>query len=134
MDNFLKLGYTEDGQFVYYAFLDTVDVLSTVTVSDHLIRFEDLAILGRENEKYKMIVAKILSEAEEEFEAAMTEFRDIMMFKGYRDYARQSARLIRELAYRVNLDISMGERVFTPNGDEFFPEKCQQTVKEKAGE
>lgn len=125
MRNFLKLGYSfvEGGPFAHYMFCDTQEVLALGVVSDHLVRFEGANILSREHEKYRMIHVKIRLEDEEGFEAAMGEFADMMMFKGYRDYGRRALWLIADLERAFRMDWLANGVVFAPDGEMVYPEK-----------
>ena len=116
MNNYLRLGYSEDGKTAYFVYCDTEQGKGITPISDNLIRIEDMSVMSRPGEKYKMVFVQISAEDEEAFVDAMEKVKGIMLFGGHKDYARRAGNLIGELRAMIQASVDETGWIELPEG------------------
>ena len=93
MKNYIDLGKSPLGTWENYVYLDTEDFLAKSLLVRHLIRAKVEYVMGRDNEKYKLVALKVLKKDEQKFLRAMEELKGKMLLFDHRDYEAQGGML-----------------------------------------
>ena len=64
MKNYIDLGRSPTGAWENYVYLDTEDFLAKSLLVRHMIRAKVEHVMGRDNEKYKLVALKVLKKDE----------------------------------------------------------------------
>ena len=116
MKNYIDLGKSTLGAWENYVYLDTEEFLAKSLIVRHMIRVKVESVMGRENEKYKLVALKVLRKDEEKFRGAMEELKGKMLLFGHRDYDSHGGELIELTRAMIRNEAAETGRVELPKG------------------
>ena len=116
MKNYLDFGKCGGGRWKRYLFLDTEDFLlgSLLTREQVKVKFE--TCLMKDNEKYRMVMMKVLKRDETKFLKALEDLPGKMLLCGFRDYETHGQELMSELEELIRADMEAHGKVRLPMG------------------
>lgn len=116
MKNYIDLGRSSLGAWENYVYLDTEDFLAKSLLVRHMIRVRVEHVMGRENEKYKLVALKVLKKDEPLFLQAMEELKGKMLLFDHRDYESRGGRLMDLTRAMIRNEAAETGRVELPKG------------------
>ena len=116
MKNYLDFGKCGGGRWKRYLYLDTEDFLlgSLLTREQVKVKFE--TCLMKDNEKYRMVLMKVLKRDETRFLKALEDLPGKMLLCGYRDYESRGEELMNDLEEGIREDMKAHGKIRLPMG------------------
>ena len=116
MKNYIDLGKSAFGAWENYVYLDTEEFLAKSLFVRHMIRAKVEHVMGRENEKYKLVALKVLKKDEPLFRRAMEELKGKMLLFDHRDYETRGGSLIELTRAMIRNEAAETGKVELPKG------------------
>lgn len=116
MKNYINLGKPRFGNWTNYIYLDTDEYLAKSLFIRHLIHVRKEGIMARENEKYQLVILKVLKKDEQKFLQAMEELKGKMLLFGHRDYESHGGEMMDLIRDGIRKEARETGRVTLPLG------------------
>ena len=116
MKNYIDLGRSPTGAWENYVYLDTEDFLAKSLLVRQMIRAKVEHVMGRDNEKYKLVALKVLKKDEPLFRRAMEELKGKMLLFDHKDYESRGGQLMELTRAMIRNEAAETGRVELPKG------------------
>ena len=122
MKNYLDFGKCGAGRWKRYLYLDTEDFLLGSLLQRDPVKVKFETCLMKDNEKYRLVMMKVLKRDETKFLKALEELPGKMLLCGYRDYESHGEEMMQELETLVRADMKKDGKIYMPTGGTARPE------------
>ena len=130
--NWIDLGRTPLGAWENFVYLDTEGFLAKSLFVRHMIRVKVEHVMGRENEKYKLVAVRVLKKDVPLFLRAMEELKGKMLLFGHTDYLSHGVELVDKTRDMIRAEAEETGRVELPKGH-VIPARCLPPEQRMAG-
>lgn len=116
MKNYLDFGKCGGGRWKRYLYLDTEDFLLGSLLTRENVKVKFVTSLMKDNEKYRLVIMKVLKRDETKFLKALEGLPGKMLLCGFRDYESHGEELMSELEDLIRADINAHGKIRLPMG------------------